>query len=142
MKLLELNAHFIASTLAGSWHRVDTIQKANGVMFQCPKCAEGKEPGVNECDCEMLPHAEWCDAVNGAHHRKGAHHVICWFRNPRVLAPVPPEMDPKPGRWWAEGDSLANLTFGHGEPHMAKSVLLTSGCGWHGFVTNGEASPS
>ncbi len=139
MRLLDLDGHFVVSTEKG-WRRVDTIEKANGVWFQCPRCAQGKEVGDNECDCHEVPHAEWCDF--GRRHHKGAHGVLCWFRNPRVVAPVSPEMTPGPGRWWidASSTSLADLTFGHGEPHMAKSVQLTGGCNWHGYVQSGEAT--
>jgi hypothetical protein len=142
VRLLELNGHFLASTEDKCWRRVGSIDRANGVSFQCPKCAEGKEAGDNECDCGETPHAEWCGF--GRRHRKGAHHVICWFRNPRRLAPVGPDMDPKPGRWWisASSTSLENLTFEHGEPAMPKSVLLLGGCNWHGYVTGGEATPA
>jgi len=62
--------------------------------------------------------------------RAGVHSVICWFTNrPRVL----PERNPKPGRWPASGTGYADLT-------LTSSVLLTSGCGWHGYVTNGEVT--
>lgn len=61
----------------------------------------------------------------------GTHSVICWF-----VGKVPDELDPKPGRWNPRGTGMDDLTFiGPG----AASVLLTSGCGWHGFVKNGSA---
>ena len=62
----------------------------------------------------------------------GTHSVICWFKD----RGIPDNMDPKPGRWNPSGTSLDDLTFvGPG----AVSVLLTSGCGWHGFVKDGSA---
>lgn len=138
MRLRDLDATFIARTPEG-WRRVDTIEKANGLWFQCPKCAEGKEVGDNVCDCDSSPHTEWCDI--GRRHHKGAHYILCWFRNPRVLQPVGPEVDPKPGRWWvsASSTSIDDITFEHGEPPIAKSVLLVGGCAWHGFIEHGEA---
>lgn len=140
MRLRELNGHFLASVENG-WRRVgDSLENANGVCFQCPKCAEGKEAGDNECDCDETPHAEWCDF--GRRHRKGAHHIVCWFRNPRRLAPVGPDMDPKPGRWWisASSSSLDDLTFEHGEPPIPKSIQLIGGCNWHGYIENGASA--
>lgn len=71
-----------------------------------------------------------CYATNNGH--VGTHSVICWF-----VGRVPDEIDPKPGRWHPSGDSIDTLTFtGPG----AASVLLTSGCGWHGFVKDGDAT--
>jgi hypothetical protein len=131
MRLRDLNARFI-----GGYHDKDSqhehtgyqvlpsIDGAQGVMFQCPKCAVGLERGEE----------------NGRRFVRGAHSVICWFRNPRGAPPVPGHADPKPGRWWMEGTSIDDLTFTHGTPAMAKSVQLLGGCNWHGFVNNGDAS--
>ncbi len=63
----------------------------------------------------------------------GCHGVICWFEGK-----VPDELDPKPGRWNPVGTGLDDLTFVPGK--KSNSVLLLSGCKWHGFVTNGDAS--
>lgn len=61
----------------------------------------------------------------------GTHSIICWFRGR-----VPDDLTPKPGRWNPSGTGLEDLTFvGPG----ACSVLLTSGCGWHGHVKDGNA---
>ncbi len=61
----------------------------------------------------------------------GTHSVICWF-----VGRVPDDADPKPGRWNPSGTGLDDLTFvGPG----AASVLLTSGCAWHGFIKDGKA---
>lgn len=61
----------------------------------------------------------------------GTHSVICWF-----VGKVPDDRVPKPGRWNPQGTGIDDLTF---VPPGATSVLLTAGCGWHGFVTNGSA---
>lgn len=62
----------------------------------------------------------------------GTHSIICWF-----VGKVPDDLTPGPGRWNPSGTGLKDLTFiGPG----AASVLLTSGCQWHGFVKNGDAS--
>ncbi len=61
----------------------------------------------------------------------GTHSIICWF-----VGRVADDVNPKPGRWNPSGTGLDDLTFvGPG----AVSVLLTSGCGWHGFVKDGKA---
>jgi hypothetical protein len=60
----------------------------------------------------------------------GTHSIICWFRGK-----VPDDLNPKPGRWNPSGTGLDDLTFvGPG----ACSVLLTSGCNWHGHVKDGN----
>jgi hypothetical protein len=133
MRLLELSADFVKMTSARSYQTVPTLAEADGVMFQCPKCAEGKERGS---EVEDWRGDDW---PNGKvrHFVRGAHMVLCWFRGH-----VPDDLDPKPGRWTPSGSSLEDLTFVPGEPPMAVSVLLTGGCNWHGFVRAGEATPS
>lgn len=72
-----------------------------------------------------------CFAANGG--SVGTHSIICWFTGRNI----PPEKSPGPGRWNAQGTGYDDLTFvGPG----AVSVLLTGGCGWHGFIRNGEAT--
>jgi hypothetical protein len=61
----------------------------------------------------------------------GTHAVICWFKGK-----VPDSVSPKPGRWNPSGTCIDDLTF---VPPGAFSVLLTGGCGWHGYVKNGSA---
>jgi hypothetical protein len=122
MKLRDLNASFLGNVApdGSSYQMLDTIDGAQGVIFQCPKCAEGKEAGEED----------------GRRFFVGVHSVICWFVNPRNAPRVSDDINPKPGRWNISGESLDDLTFtGPG----ASSVLLTSGCGWHGFVTGGDA---
>jgi hypothetical protein len=89
---------------------VEVLAEADGVMFLCPKC-----------------HAE-----NGG--PIGTHQVLCWF-----VGRVPDDVDPKPGRWTPSGTGLADLTFVP-SAGRSNSVLLTGGCGWHGFVAGGDAS--
>jgi hypothetical protein len=88
-----------------------SLAEADGIMFLCPKCY----------------------AANGS--SRGTHRVLCWFRGK-----VPDTLDPKPGRWTPSGTGLSDLTFIPGAPPMAVSVLLTSGCGWHGHIVNGDAT--
>jgi hypothetical protein len=90
---------------------VDTLAEADGVEFLCPKCfAENKGP-------------------------IGTHGVICWF-----VGKVPDHASPKPGRWMPQGTSLDDLTFVNSPGRTSSVLLLGEGCGWHGFVTNGEAA--
>ena len=115
MRLRDLDGQLVKRTPDGSVD-VETLAEADGVMFQCPQCAAG------------LPTREEA----GRRFVIGAHYVLCWF-----VGRVPDDLDPKPGRWNPSGTGLDDLTFvGPG----AASVLLTSGCGWHGFVQNGAAS--
>ena len=89
---------------------VETLAEAHGVSFLCPKCF----------------------AANGG--PVGTHTVLCWF-----VGKVPDEVKPGPGRWTPSGTGLDDLTFvpSAGRSH---SVLLLSGCGWHGFLTRGDAA--
>jgi hypothetical protein len=63
--------------------------------------------------------------------RVGTHIIICWFKD----RGVPDDLGPKPGRWNPSGTGYHDLTF---VPPGATSVLLKGGCGWHGFIENGE----
>ncbi len=65
----------------------------------------------------------------------GAHSIICWSSS----RGVPDHVGPKPGRWRLDGTGLHDLTLNE-EPGKSRSVLLTAGCKWHGFVTNGDAT--
>lgn len=61
--------------------------------------------------------------------QRSGHVVICWF-----VGKVPAEASPGPGRWTASGTSIEDLT-------LSPSVFLNGeGCGWHGWVRNGDAS--
>lgn len=71
-----------------------------------------------------------CFAANNG--SVGTHWIKCWFNG----RGVPDHYLPGPGRWNPSGTGLHDLTFvGPG----ATSVLLTSGCGWHGWIENGQA---
>ncbi len=60
----------------------------------------------------------------------GTHSVICWFRDRYV----PDDADPRPGRWQVIGTGYHDLT-------LHPSILLPgSGCQWHGYITNGQAT--
>lgn len=123
MKLRDLDGRFLKLTKPDGSERlmVESLADADGVMFQCPKCAEGKERGEE----------------NGRRFVRGAHYVVCWF-----VGKVPDDVNPKPGRWTPSGTSLDDLTFVPGDPPRAVSVAITAGCMWHGHVKNGAATLS
>lgn len=72
-----------------------------------------------------------CFLANGG--EVGTHSVMCYFAG----RGVPDDVQPGPGRWNPSGSGLDDLTF---VPPGSTSVLLTSGCHWHGFIVNGDAS--
>lgn len=72
-----------------------------------------------------------CFHANGG--AEGTHTVLCWFEDR-----VPPKLMPGPGRWKPQGTAIENLSFVPGK--KSHSVLLTGGCAWHGFVTDGKAT--
>lgn len=116
MRLSDLRASFVRLSEdpqfpRGSFHHVESIADAQGVMFLCPLCYA---------------------ANNGSH---GTHSVICWSRS----RGVPEDIAPRPGRWMLRGTSLDDLTL-DAEPDQSRSVLLLGGCAWHGFVTAGDAT--
>lgn len=110
MRLRDLEAVFLIRIDDIHLREVDELEHAHGIRFLCPKCF----------------------AINSG--PVGTHGVICWFEGK-----VPDEMDPKPGRWTPAGTGIDDLSF---VPTATKSnsVLLLSGCGWHGFVKDGHAA--
>lgn len=115
MRLTELEPQWLSREVAPDgvvWHHKTSISEAQGVMFLCPKCwVENKGP-------------------------VGTHRVICWSRS----RGIPDDASPGPGRWKLVGTSFEDLTLDADPPNSARSVLLTSGCAWHGYVTDGEVS--
>lgn len=128
MRLAELEPQFLrygrrwgepdGTFIEAGWrithHSVDTLAEAQGVEFLCPKCF----------------------AANGG--PVGTHIVICWSRS----RGTPEDARPGPGRWTLEGTGFDDLTLNGDAINGggARSVLLQGGCGWHGFVTNGEVT--
>lgn len=112
-KLRELSVQFVTLVDDRTLQMHDDISKADGVQFLCPKCF-----------------------VDNGNSDVGTHSIICWFSGK-----VGDAVDPKPGRWNPQGTGYDDLTF---VPPGAVSVLLPGphGCGWHGFVRNGEATLS
>lgn len=125
MKLRALDGRFFGGVdpaARSSRLQGDRIDGAQGVMFQCPKCSEGKPSG------------------DGGVGFAGAHYVRVCFANPRN-APVAPEAYDDNPRWQMSGTSLDDLTL---SPSINLDVPgddgTVSGCRWHGWVKNGEAA--
>jgi hypothetical protein len=88
------------------------MANAHGIKFLCPKCFAEKPDGV------------------------GIHSVICWSRS----RGTPDDAEPGPGRWTFGGERFDNLSLHGDPPGNPRSVQLNGGCGWHGYVTEGEAA--
>ena len=105
-KLIELEPQFLKRIDDNHFRHVDSIAKADGIMFVCPLCFE-----------------------NNGRQRPGVHSVLCWSPS------VPLTTEPGPGRWSLVGTGYEDLSLQAG----SSSILLTGeGCGWHGFIKNGE----
>lgn len=78
-------------------------------------------PTLAEADGLLFACPKCTDAGN-------PHAVVCWF-----AGRVPDDVSPGPGRWTPSGSGLTDLT-------LTPSVWLRGeGCGWHGYVRDGEA---
>jgi hypothetical protein len=114
MKLTDLAPQFIRyEERDGEIHflYIDRIEQAQGIKFLCPKCfAENNGP-------------------------IGTHAVICWSSS----RGVPDHARPGPGRWHLDGSSYSDLSLME-EPGKTRSIQLSGGCSWHGFVTAGEVT--
>jgi hypothetical protein len=117
-RLTDLDAKFLKRNDDGSMNIIPDLVSADGIMFQCPKCSIGAE----------------VFARDGRKGFCGPHYVQCWF-----VDKVTDDVSPK-GRWIPSGSSLNDLTFITSKEHPLCSVLCTSGCHWHGFIRNGEAT--
>lgn len=115
-KLRELEAQLVRMyDDKGSYEIVEKLEDAQGIDFLCPVCFEKNGGSV------------------------GTHHVLCWFAG----RGVPDSLTLGPGRWTPSGTGLDDLTFVPGSPPRPCSVHLAGpGCGWHGYVVNGEATLS
>jgi len=116
VRLRDLDAEFCGDATERGFRRRDEIAGAQGIMFQCPKCAEGKERGEE----------------GGRRFVRGAHYILCWFSNPREAPTIPAEWYKGIARWEMTGTSLDDVT-------LRPSILVQGpGCGFHGFITNGD----
>jgi hypothetical protein len=123
MRLRDLDVRFVfdVTRTGARLSQADTVDGAQGVMFQCPACAVGKERGQED----------------GRGFICGAHYIRVLFSNPRGVAAAPPEADENP-RWEMSGSSIDDLTL---SPSINLDVPgQEDGCRWHGFVRNGDAA--
>jgi hypothetical protein len=116
VRLTDLNPQFLSYERTADhivYHHKTSIAEAQGIIFLCPVCWVKNSGPV------------------------GTHSVICWSRS----RGVPEDAVPGPGRWLLVGTGYDDLTLDADPPNTARSVLLTGpGCGWHGYVTNGEVT--
>lgn len=110
MRLTELKPSWIKLIDQNHYQSGVEMGEAQGIVFLCPLCFAKNSGAV------------------------GTHSVICWSRS----RGVPDSQTPAPGRWTFDGAGFDDLTLNGDPPGNARSVLLTGGCGWHGFITNGE----
>lgn len=91
IKLTTLEPQFIQRIDDRSWHEVDALAAADGIMFLCPKC--------------------WVEN-NGP---IGTHAVVCWAPS------VPQTTSPTPGRWNMVGTGFDDLSLvaGSSSIHLA-----------------------
>lgn len=68
-----------------------------------------------------------CFAENGG--PVGTHSVLVPFAD----RGVPPDAMPQMPRWAATGNTFEDLS-------TTPSILIVGGCGWHGFITNGDVT--
>ena len=93
---------------------VNSLEEAQGIMFACPLCHNKRTRDGYE----------------------GSHSVMVAFANKGIIEEHCCAMRNKEGRlvlWNVGGSGFDDLT-------ITPSILIQGGCGWHGFVTNGEVS--
>jgi hypothetical protein len=130
VKLRDLDARFVYDARAGGSRLSyeESVDGMQGVMFQCPACAVGKEIVVD---------TERDVGKRSRRYVVGAHYVRVFFSNPRNVEVAPPDADHNP-RWEMSGSTLDDLT-------LSPSINLDlpgqkDGCRWHGWVKNGDAT--
>lgn len=110
MNLRDLDASLV-TRVRGSIGYVDRLDDAHGLLFQCPKCAEGKPVSTN----------------GASRFVQSVHYVICWFEG-RVVETILPG----PVRYTPTGRGIDDLT-------LHPSVEVHGGCRWHGVIKDGQA---
>jgi hypothetical protein len=89
---------------------VDLLAQAQGVQFLCPKCFQQNSGSVGTHWYQVT----FADRGVGDEH--GSHGT-----------------DGKPTRWQVSGSGYHDLT-------VYPSIQLLGGCGWHGWIQNGEVT--
>lgn len=82
----------------------------------------------------LLPSFEKAEGIHFLCPLCGNHRVICSFAD-RNLKPHQGTHNKKgePVRWKVTGNTFENLS-------LSPSILLESGCNWHGFIINGQVT--
>lgn len=141
MRLRDLDAAFLdqVSVIGSRRLASESVDGAQGVLFQCPSCAAGKDV-VADLERE------------GRRYVVGAHSIQVLFSNPRGVEPAPADAGVTGAdhtshpRWQIEGGtSLDDLTL---SPSINCDIPWTddagvehpSVCKFHGYVKNGEAA--
>jgi hypothetical protein len=126
MRLRDLDAQFVGHQHDNTyWPQGDVIDGAQGVLFQCPKCAIGCEAGEED----------------GRRFVRGAHYVLIWFANPQNAPVAGTEADSEPHhRWTFGGSSIDDLTLSPSVNLDIPSLIEVDHCRWHGWVKNGDAA--
>lgn len=130
MRLRDLDARFFGETTGITSRDLDSIDGAQGVLFQCPSCAVGKERGEED----------------GRRFVRGAHYIRICFSNPRGAAPASDAYAGGNPRWeLVSGSSLDDLTLSSSIncdiPWKDKDgVEHSSFCKFHGWVKGGDAA--
>lgn len=131
MKLTDLDARFFGDATDRSSMDRDSIEGAQGLRFQCPKCGEGKESGEED----------------GRRFLIGVHSIRICFSNPRGAPVASDAFAGNAARWKIEsGTSLDDLTLSpsinYDIPwkHPDTGVEYPSTCKFHGYIKNGDAS--
>lgn len=134
-RLRNLDAQFLHQVTTVSQRRTlsDSVEGAQGIMFQCPSCGAGMERGEED----------------GRGYIKGAHYITVLFANPRGTEAAPPTAGPVDGngnhpRWTMSGNTIDDLSLAPSvdcsRPWKGPDgVTHPSGCNYHSFVTNGAA---
>lgn len=134
VRLRDLDAQWIcdADEAKRSYRRRSdgTIAGAQGVLFQCPLCGAGLEPGEE----------------NGRRFLRGAHYILVCFSNPVMTNVAPDTTAGGAPRWRIEsGSTLDDLTLSPSIncdiPWKDKDgVEHPSSCRFHGYIRNGEVA--
>jgi uncharacterized protein DUF6527 len=91
-------------------HPVETLAEAQGIFFLCPVCFTKNKGPVGTHLCEVTFSGREVKDEDGVH-----------------------GVDGKPTRWNVTGTGFIDLS-------TTPSILLIGGCGWHGYITNGEVT--
>lgn len=89
---------------------VETVAEANGIRFLCPLCFTANSGAAGTHGVQVTFAGRSVPDHLGSHAKDGS-----------------------PSRWNVAGTTFVDLT-------LTPSILLTGGCAWHGFVTNGDVT--